>query len=95
MHRIDPMHRERAMAVLLKFCQPLLKLEKKIKFLATLWIKKKSPNIARILEKLILRLWELSPDLTWLIPLKRMPNIALNWSIVIGSKIYRLIDQIG
>ena len=39
MHRIDPMHRERATTVLLTFHHPLLKLEKK-KFRATLWTKK-------------------------------------------------------
>ena len=31
MHWIDPMHRERSMAILLNFRQPLLKLAKKIK----------------------------------------------------------------
>ena len=55
MHQIDPMHKEPATAVLLYFV-PTFEARKKMKVSGNLWTKKKLPSMARILEKLILRL---------------------------------------
>ena len=50
MHRIDAMHREQATAILLEFCHTHLRLEK-IKVSGNPLNQKKSPNMARFLEK--------------------------------------------
>ena len=71
MHRIDPMHRKQATDILLDFCHPHLRLEK-TKVLGDPLNQKKSANMARILEKFLLRQCVLPPGLAWRDPFHKL-----------------------
>ena len=66
MHQIDLMQKEQATAIILIFRHPLLQLEKKIKVSDNPLNQKNMPTMAGILEKFILRPWELAPEVSWL-----------------------------